>query len=445
MKKVYLTLCLCFITTAMLMVACRKDISSNGSESQIIDFKIQEKEDLGRVESTIYNHLTYFAATPAESYLAEPKRKEFREHVDKNESIFRNNSFVKNIDVAIAKKVISPESKGEWLKIDKFINEYPARRTNFSECSLELDNLIQEFEMSSLKTRDKSSLKQYTAILKALTHYGFEIEKRLVTQNALNARQSCGFWEKLWCYSWHIYGGYVLGGLTGCLVGEESCGQNSQDGQVTEIMGLVGAILGIVWAINDCECIVCDAPDALAITQLDCDGNATAVAMGAGEDAKLFRWDNKDGLPATAITSATFEGGSELRVRQTGTAAIKTTVGPIGNTICDNADRLSQSFDIRSIARDPGAVFLSSNGENQSNIKVGSQLLYFIGGPAVSSGRSTFSVMWGNTVGSATFLGGNWFRVYFWKTGTGTMSIQATNTCSGQSTFSSQLQVTVVN
>ena len=252
MKKFYVVVVSFLILAGLFVVSCNKETSNN--ENQFSDSIKQEKEDLMRIENTIYSHLSFFGSTPAEAYLAEPSRKAFKEKMDKYSPLYRKNSFSKNIDVAIENKLLSPESKGEWLKIEKFIKDLPSKRTNFLDCSTALDKLVNEFENSSLKDKDKSALKQFSSILKGLSHYGFEYEKKLGVKNGLNTRNACGFWDKFWCWSGHVFSGFLIGALGGCAIDGDCSGRSG--GIWGPIGAIVGTIAGILWAIDECECIV---------------------------------------------------------------------------------------------------------------------------------------------------------------------------------------------
>jgi hypothetical protein len=293
-----------------------------------------------------------------------------------------------------------------------------------------------------LTNAEKHYLKLSIVILESRVQVASENGAFDVDSRGLNTtfRGLCGW--KCWL---------VAAGLGAALWTAPSCDNNaSTNFNISDCesdLFWVGAVLGFVAGVamcpncNEFNNPTCFTPEFVPVSDFDCNGGATLSVINAGTAAQTFNWNNENGDPATATTSATSEGSTSLRVRQTGTSSFVGRVTPS----CNSTLRAERRLDIRTLAGSPGTAFIASNDGAQTiqNVSTGSEHIYILGGTLTGNANNSMDVLLTGSVGSVIQQGNNFVKVRWSRQGTGTIRTIIRNSCSNQDALSSEITVNI--
>ena len=396
----FLSLALC--VGILTFVACQKENSKNLEISKIeIPPKLSELE-LARYEDFTYKHFKYFSGDNLELNIPEPIREKFLLKYRETKKQITNLTLEESIDKMANEKLISPNLASEFKSI-----MHDIEGSNLST----YDDVIGYFQegknkfRNSLEIEESKSFQIVFAQMVGFMKYAKEVDKFHLESAPNQLAKRCDKRLLFACVGGNLLIGAGLGFAAAGPVG----------------LG-IGGVLGIIDGLVSCRCEDdddCENP-TIYFTDLNCTTKEATVNVSAASFQRKWKplayGTYLNGLPSNNDLSA--------RVRQNGRDAILFfDPDPIcvdGTTPFINSR--TTPIDVVALAGDPGIVNISGSTQVSPNststyffsAKAGSTIQISSSGTILSQSNSVVTIQWQSG-------------------GTGIISIQATDQCSGLS------------
>ncbi|MDB5243647.1 MAG: hypothetical protein JWP57_4272, partial [Spirosoma sp.] len=276
MTKIYrlfrpVTLLLICLITAL---SCNDKIPGvqDPNFSSLREGTIPEAFNHNQVGNLVYTHLKYYATTiNYHKYIPESYQDKYEEEFAKLKSKYDKEKWTsgQTINYLVDQGYYTKKQAAKLLdqndKLLKHLEKHPDKAIHQKWAKDRENEIAADPELSY---KEKSQLLDERAAVHQALRYKLEMmpEEAKADKGGRVAASSCGFWEKLACWTGYVTG---LSGLSGQASGIAAVFIHSSTSRfVTNFTGIgaaIGVIVGTVAAINNCQCDMnsCDVSEGL--------------------------------------------------------------------------------------------------------------------------------------------------------------------------------------